>query len=385
MYLKALGLSDFRGYAEQSVEFDPGVSVLVGPNGQGKTNLVEAVAYLATLSSHRVATDQPLVRAGAERAVVRGEVVHDARSTLLEIEINPGRANRVRINRAPVPRPREMLGLLRTVVFAPEDLALVKGDPDGRRRFLDGLLVARQPRYAGVLADYDRVHKQRNALLRTSAAARRAGPAGDYRTLDVWDVHLARHGAEVLAGRLSLLQALGPLVAKAYDALAPTAGGVELGYRDSLGDEGTSGRGDATRVADADRDTLAAAMLAALARLRPQEIERGVSLAGPHRDDLLISLGALPAKGYASQGESWSLALALKLASFELLRAEGGEPVLMLDDVFAELDLARRSRLAEMVAPAEQVLVTAAVPADVPDTLTGARYDVMAAAVTRVS
>ena len=378
MHVAHLSLTDFRSYAAAEVAVEPGVSAFVGPNGQGKTNLVEAIVYAATLGSHRVAADAPLVRAGAERAVVRVAVDRGGRRLLVELELNPGRANRARVNRAPVPRAREVLGLLRTVLFAPEDLALVKGDPAERRRYLDELLVQRSPRFAGVRGDYERVLKQRNALLKSAGHARRGG---DLRTLDVWDEHLCAAGAELLAGRLELVEALRPLVDKAYDAVAPAGGPAGIDYRSSLGP-------DAPLVAD--RGVLAAAMAASLAAARPTEIERGVSLVGPHRDDLLLSLGQLPAKGYASHGESWSYALALRLAAYDLLRADGGgdgdggDPVLVLDDVFAELDVTRRDRLAELVARAEQVLVTAAVPDDVPERLAGARYDVMAGQVVRV-
>ncbi|MGH8826013.1 MAG: DNA replication/repair protein RecF, partial [Jiangellaceae bacterium] len=328
MYLAHLSLVDFRSYAEVEVPFDAGVTALIGPNGQGKTNLVEAVGYLATLASHRVAHDAPLVRLGAERAVVRGSVVDTSggadRSTLLEVEITPGKANRARINRSPVPRPREILGRLRAVLFAPEDLALVKGDPSERRRFLDELLVARAPRFAGVRADYDRVLKQRNALLKSAGAAVRASRGGsgvpDLRTLDVWDTHLSRAGSELLAARLELVDTLRPLVAKAYDSVAASEPGsttgteARLDYKSSLGAE-------VELVPD--REVLAAAFLDTTSRVRRDEIERGVSLVGPHRDDLVLSLGPLPAKGYASHGESWSFAVALRLASYELLRATG--------------------------------------------------------------
>ena len=373
MYVSRLGLTDFRSYDEVLVALEPGPATLIGPNGQGKTNLVEAVGYVATLGSHRVASDAPLVRAGAERAVVRCEVVRDGRPTLVELEITPGKANRARVNRSPVPRAREVLGALRTVLFAPEDLALVKGDPQDRRAFLDALLVARTPRYHAVKADYDRVLKQRNALLKTSGFAARGG--GDFRTLDVWDEHLARHGAELLAGRLEAVEALRPLVDKAYDVLSGGGGPTGLAYKSSLGPE-------APLVPD--RELLAAALLAEVAKVRSQELERGVSLVGPHRDELVLSVGDFPAKGYASHGESWSLALALRIASHDLLTADGGEPVLVLDDVFAELDVARRDRLAGLCAPREQVIVTAAVIADVPEQLQGARYDVAAGQVTRV-
>jgi DNA replication and repair protein RecF len=375
-----LSLRDFRSYAEVELPMDAGVTAFVGPNGQGKTNLVEAVGYLSTLGSHRVAQDAPLVRLGAERAVVRGQVVRDDRSLLLEVEITPGKANRARVNGSPVPRARELLGVLRSVLFAPEDLALVKGDPAERRRFLDDLLVLRAPRYAGVRADYDRVLRQRNALLR-SGAGRRSDQV-DLRTLEVWDSHLSTAGAELLAGRIDLVEGLRPLVDKAYQAVAESsfasAGPAVIDYRSSLGE-------DVPMVAD--KELLAAAMLNQLSEVRKAELERGVSLVGPHRDELVLKLGPLPARGYASHGESWSFALALKLAAYDLLRADtdaGGEPVLVLDDVFAELDGHRRDRLAAMVSGAEQVLVTAAVPADVPEALAGARVDVMGAEVRRI-
>lgn len=374
MFVRHLSVTDFRSYDEASLDLEPGVTALVGPNGQGKTNLVEAIGYVATLGSHRVALDAPLVRAGAERAVVRAVVVRDGRDTLVEIEISPGRANRAKIGGAPVPKPREILGTLRTVLFAPEDLALVKGDPSDRRRFLDELLVARYPRYAAVRVDYDRVLKQRNALLKSASAARRQGGSA-LRTLDVWDQHLADAGAALLAGRHDLVEGLRPLLDKAYTAVSRGGGPVGVAYKSSLPDD----------VAEsADRELLAAALAAGLAAVREQELDRGITLVGPHRDDLVLTLGELPAKGYASHGESWSVALALRLAAYDLLRGDGGEPVLILDDVFAELDDSRRTQLADVVAPAEQVLVTAAVAADVPEALAGARFDVEGGRVTRV-
>jgi DNA replication and repair protein RecF len=271
-----------------------------------------------------------------------------------------------------------VLGALRTVLFAPEDLALIRGDPSERRKFLDDLLVSRHPRYAGVRADYDRVLKQRNALLKTAGSARRAGASGDLRTLDVWDNHLAEHGSALLAGRLDLVAALTPYVTKAYDAISRGKGPATISYKPSWVEA------EDDEVPAADREVLNARLLAALARARQQEVDRGTTLVGPHRDDLVLTLGDLPAKGYASHGESWSYALALRLASYDLLTADGGEPVLILDDVFAELDTQRRERLAELVSRAEQVLVTAAVAGDVPEALQGARYDVMAGEVRRV-
>ncbi|AWN28315.1 DNA replication/repair protein RecF [Streptomyces libani] len=377
MHVTHLSLADFRSYARVEVPLDPGVTAFVGPNGQGKTNLVEAVGYLATLGSHRVSSDAPLVRMGAERAVVRAAVVQGERQQLIELELNPGKANRARINRSSQVRPRDVLGIVRTVLFAPEDLALVKGDPGERRRFLDELITARSPRMAGVRSDYDRVLKQRNTLLKTAALARRhGGRQMDLSTLDVWDQHLARAGAELLAQRLDLIAALQPLADKAYEQLAPGGGPLALEYRGSAGEA----MAEATT-----REELYGVLLAALGEARKGEIERGVTLVGPHRDDLVLKLGQLPAKGYASHGESWSYALALRLASYDLLRAEGNEPVLVLDDVFAELDARRRERLAELVAPGEQVLVTAAVDDDVPGVLAGTRFAVSGGAVEKVT
>ncbi|MFD7084050.1 DNA replication/repair protein RecF [Streptomyces sp. NPDC059918] len=386
MHVSHLSLADFRSYARAEVPLDPGVTAFVGPNGQGKTNLVEAIGYLATLGSHRVSSDAPLVRMGADRAVIRAAVTHGARQQLVELELNPGRANRARINRSSQVRPRDVLGIVRTVLFAPEDLALVKGDPGERRRFLDELVTARSPRMAGVRSDYERVLKQRNTLLKSAAMARRhGGRSMDLSTLDVWDQHLARAGAELLAQRLDLIATLRPLADKAYEQLAPGGGPLGLAYKSSAaageaGEAGEAGPEDGART----REALYEVLLAALAEARKQEIERGVTLVGPHRDDVLLRLGDLPAKGYASHGESWSYALALRLASYELLRSEGAEPVLILDDVFAELDARRRERLAELVAPGEQVLVTAAVDDDVPGILAGTRFGVSGGEVTRL-
>lgn len=358
MHLRRLAVADFRSWEQAELDLEPGVTVLVGPNGVGKTNLVEAAGYLATLGSHRVANDAPLIRRGAEHAVVRGLVVHHGRELGVELEITAGRANRARLNRAPA-KPRDLLGVLRAVQFAPEDLALVRGDPAERRRFVDDLLVARYPRYATVRADYDRVLRQRSALLKSA----RGG--GDLRTLDVWDGHLATHGAALLAGRLELVAAIAPLAAEAFAEVAPTSDPIAVGYRCGLGDE-----------LPGDAASLQSLLLDALGRVRRQEVERGVCLVGPHRDDLELSLGAGPAKGYASHGESWALALALRLASYRLLLDDDVEPVLVLDDVFAELDTRRRRALAAVATQAEQVIVTAAVADDVPDELAGARFTV---------
>ncbi|WP_410810612.1 DNA replication/repair protein RecF [Micromonospora sp. 067-2] len=376
MYVHRLELVDFRSYERVAVDLQPGANVLIGANGVGKTNLVEALGYVATLDSHRVATDAPLVRMGATSAVIRCAVTHDGRELLVELEIVPGKANRARLGRSPARRARDVLGALRLVLFAPEDLELIRGDPAERRRYLDDLLVNRQPRYAGVRADYERVVKQRNALLRTAYLARKTGGSrgGDLGTLAVWDTHLAQHGAELLAGRLELVAALAPHVSKAYDAVAAGRGAAGIAYRPSI------------ELAEptTDRAALADALTAALVASRTAEIERGTTLVGPHRDELALTLGPLPAKGYASHGESWSFALALRLAGYDLLRADGIEPVLVLDDVFAELDTGRRERLAELVGGASQLLVTCAVDDDVPAALRGIRYQVGEGTVRRV-
>ncbi|MGH3628078.1 MAG: DNA replication/repair protein RecF, partial [Sciscionella sp.] len=328
------------------------------------------LGYVATLGSHRVGTDLPLIRHGQPRAVVRAAVVNDDRELVVELEITAGKANRARVNRGQLPRARDALGILRTVLFAPEDLALLRGDPGERRRFLDDLLVARAPRFAGVRADYERVLKQRGALLKTAGRARRAGADGDLRTLDVWDGHLVEHGTTLLAARLDLVNDLAPHVRRAYAAVAPESAAVDIEYRSSLG----AALPGMTRGTRADRPLLAEVLSRRLAEVRGQEIERGVSLLGPHRDDLDLLLGPGPAKGYASHGESWSFVLALRLGCYQLLRADGIEPVLILDDVFAELDRRRRRALAEVAAQAEQVVITAAVEADVPGELEARKY-----------
>jgi DNA replication and repair protein RecF len=381
MFVDYLQLADFRSYEAVDVSLGAGVRIFVGANGQGKTNLVEAIEYLSTLSSHRVSSDQPLVRAGAERAVVRARVqagLGDPRQLQLELEITPGKANRAQLNRSPLRRARELVGVLRTVVFAPDNLSIVKGDPSERRRFLDDLVVSRWPRLAAVRADYERALRQRNTLLK-SLGGRVRGPNTSHEvesTLHVWDTHLADAGGDLLQARLTTLADLAPHVHKAYAEIAPTNNDATAEYKASIDVSGlTSGHGAA-------RADLAQAMLHAMSNMRSEEIARGLSLIGPHRDDITLTLGMLPARGYASHGESWSFALALKLGSFSLLRADGIEPILVLDDVFAELDTTRRERLAAAVSAAEQVLVTAAVSDDVPEILRGRRYSVSGGQVT---
>lgn len=337
--------------------------MFLGPNGHGKTNLLEALTYLATLSSHRVATDQPLIQDGEDAARITAIAVNAGRELRVDVELVAGKSNKARINQSPVRRPREILGIVRSVMFAPEDLALIKGDPGERRRYLDELLVSRRPQLAAVRADYDRILRQRSALLKSVGGGRHRKPdSSALATLDVWDGHIANAGAQLLTARLQLVAELHPFVAEAYAQIAPGSRPAAITYRSSLGDHA---------IADADGvvEALKERFLAALQTSRDRELERGVCLIGPHRDDLELRLGDQPAKGYASHGESWSFALALRLGAFSLLRADGTDPVLLLDDVFAELDRKRRDALARHAASAEQVLITAAVDDDVPASL----------------
>jgi DNA replication and repair protein RecF len=357
VYVRHLGLRDFRSWAHADLELEPGRTVFVGPNGYGKTNLIEALWYSTALGSHRVGTDAPLIRTGAPRAVVSTIIVNEGRECAVDLEIAAGRANKARLNRSPVRSTREVVGVLQAVLFAPEDLALVRGDPADRRRYLDDLAVLRRPTVAGVRADYDKVLRQRTALLKSLSGVRSRSDQAALDTLDVWDSRLAEYGAQLMAARIDLVNQLAPEVEKAYQLLAPGSRPASITYRASL---------DAGLNYDTARELLEAALLAALSARRAAELERGMCLVGPHRDDLELRLGDQFAKGFASHGESWSFAVALRLAAYELLRADGSEPVLLLDDVFAELDTARRRALAAVAESAEQVLVTAAVLEDIP-------------------
>jgi DNA replication and repair protein RecF len=359
-----LSLVDFRNYAAADVALGSGPNVLVGRNGQGKTNLAEAIAFLATLGSHRVSTDAPMVRDGADAAIVRARLVAGERSVLLEAQINRQGANKARVNGAPV-KIAELPRYAQVVLFAPEDLQVVRGDPSTRRRFADQLLIQRAPRMAGVLGDYDRVLKQRNALLKS---ARARGIRGDaLSTLEVWDDKLVTIGSEIIRARLRLATELQEPVRSAYAAIAGADHDPRLDWVLSLRG-GDPEEDDQGLIADTQSREVDALFHEALAERRSAELDRGLTLVGPHRDDLLLRVRGLPVKGYASHGESWSVALSLRLASAELLRAESrlGDPVLILDDVFAELDADRRARLAGLTADYEQVLVTAAVEEDVP-------------------
>ncbi|MEY3846646.1 MAG: hypothetical protein RJA66_913 [Actinomycetota bacterium] len=376
MFIKHLSLASFRNYKNAEIALKPGVNLLVGPNGQGKTNLVEAIRYLSTLSSHRVAGYLPLIKQDEPQAAVRAMASHADRDILIELELNRDSANKARVNKSPVPRVRDILGLVSSVTFAPEDLDIVKRDPTNRRAFIDELVVQVWPRFAGVYSDYDRVLKQRNTLLKT---ARQTGTKGSaLSTLDAWDQSLVSYGAEIIAARVDLIERLRPHLFEAYQSIAIANNEPRMLVKSSLlGTAIPSGWGDDDDSEDleyiqtADRTEIEALYSAKLAAVRSKELERGITLVGPHRDDLVLMLGSLPAKGYASHGESWSYALALRLASIALLRAETrtGDPILILDDVFAELDAGRRARLAGMVAGNEQVLITAAVAEDVPEEL----------------
>jgi len=364
MRLERLEVVDFRNHERASVELPAGVSALVGPNGVGKTNLLEAVGYLATLGSHRVGQDAALIRAGSASAVIRAAVQRAGRRLLVDVELRPGSGVRGRVNGAPVPRARDLLGVVRATVFAPEDLALVRGDPEERRRFLDTLATQRLPRYHGSRQDYDRVLRQRNTLLR-SAGGRL--PASALATLEVWDEKLASAGAEIWSERLRLVAALTPRVELAYQRLAGRDDEVDVAYVSSVA--GTAGL-------DPDPVKLAKALRERLVADRAREVDRGVTLSGPHRDDLALAVRGLPARTHASHGEAWSLALALRLGSHWLLAEEGEEPVLLMDDVFAELDRQRRDRVAEAALAAEQTVVTAAVPEELPGELNAAVFHV---------
>ncbi len=402
MLIKHLSLANFRNYKTADVALRPGVNLFVGPNGQGKTNLVEAIRYLSTLSSHRVAGYLPLIKAGENSATVRALASFEDRDNLLELELNRESQNRVRINKSPVPKQRDVLGYVNTVTFAPEDLDIVKRDPTNRRAFIDELVIQVWPRFAGVYADYERVLKQRNTLLKT---ARQTGAKGSaLSTLDAWDASLGSYGSEIVAARVDLVGRLQPHLFSAYQSIAIANNEPRILVKSSLlgaavpsgfgGSAGGSGFGGGAGTEDDDADDLEfittsdraeieELFRAKLSFVRSKEIERGLTLIGPQRDDLVLMLGDLPAKGYASHGESWSYALALRLASVDLLRAEtrSGDPILILDDVFAELDAGRRERLAELVAGNEQVLITAAVAEDVPGALKASVFVVQAGEV----
>ncbi|MEN9706855.1 MAG: hypothetical protein RIS31_421 [Actinomycetota bacterium] len=387
MFVKHLTLSHFRNHKNTEIAFEPGVNLLVGPNGQGKTNVVEAIEYVSTLSSHRVAGYQPLINKDSSQAIIRLKVSHETRDVLVDLELNRDNPNQLRINQSPIPKMRDVLGTVYSVVFAPEDIDIVKRDPSNRRSFIDQLLIQFAPRMSGVISDYERVLKQRNTLLKT---ARQTGAKGSaLSTLDAWDESLIKFGSEIIQSRLNLIDRLKPLLTEAYQAIAISNNEPSILMKSSL-----LGQAVVDDYEEAELEHLTLDELQKLpeiyreklAAVRGKELERGITLIGPHRDDLVLMLGDLPAKGYASHGESWSYALALRLASAKLLAAESktGDPVVILDDVFAELDAGRRERLASLVADNEQVIITAAVAEDVPASLKATVFNVRESVVTRV-
>jgi DNA replication and repair protein RecF len=399
MFIKHLELNNFRNYLKADVALSTGVNLLVGPNGQGKTNIVEAIRYLSTLSSHRVAGYIPMIKQDAGQAVIRALASHEDRDVLLELELNRDNPNKARINKSPAQKVRDVLGYVNSVTFAPEDLDIIKRDPSNRRAFIDELVVQVWPRFAGVYADYERVLKQRNTLLKS---ARQTGAKGSaLSTLDAWDQSLISYGSEIIAARVDLIERLRPHLFAAYQSIAIANNEPKILIKSSLLSanvahyldelEANFAKAEFEEEQEAEflkigeRAEIEELFRLKLQSVRPKELERGITLVGPHRDDLVLLLGTLPAKGYASHGESWSYALALRLASIELLRNEtrSGDPILILDDVFAELDAGRRERLAAMVKNNEQVLITAAVAEDIPKELVATVFNVKAGEVTR--
>lgn len=336
MELQRLWLTDFRSYPEAEVPFAPGLTAIIGENGQGKTNILEAVGYLATLSSFRGAPTDALLRQGAAQAIVRAEGVREARHLLIEAELNRSGRNRIQVNKQRLTRARDLLGALRVTVFAPDDLVLVKGGPGERRAYLDDVLVAERPARDTLRTDLDKILRQRNALLKQSGG--RLTPDIES-TLDVWDAKFVAAGEQVAAERVALLDRLRPIMATAYDRVAQVAAEVTLDY-----------------VAP----WRAGGLAAALAEARRDDLRRGVSTVGPHRDEVELRIGGLPARTHASQGEQRSFALALRLASHEAVTdATGTPPILLLDDVFSELDPGRSDALLIHL-PKGQTVLTAA-------------------------
>lgn len=359
MHIRSLHLGDFRSWRQLDLELEPGITVFTGPNGNGKTNIVEAVGYLAHLSSHRVNTDTALVRQGQDAARISATAVNHGRELTAHLVLNSHGANQAAVNRTQVKNQRGIAGVVRTTLFAPEDLALVRGEPEQRRQFLDQTMIARYPRLAGVKSDYDKALRQRNALLRSGDNDESA-----LATLDVWDSRLAALGGQIMSARVQLVHDLAPHVEQTYDRIAPGSRPALITYSATVGEHGTAGEPQLL-----DPEVAEALLLEGFAAKRPQERDRGTTLIGPHRDDLTLTLGDQPAKGYASHGESWSFALTLRLAAHRMHRADGTEPVIILDDVFAELDTTRRAALVEVAGDAEQVLITAAVDDDIPEAL----------------
>lgn len=378
MHVKHLTLSNFRNYETVELPLTTGVNLLVGKNGQGKTNLAEAIFFAATLSSHRVSGYLPLIRQGENKAIVRVLARFEDRENLLELELNADSPNRARINKSETPRVRDILGYVNTIIFSPEDLDIVKRDPSNRRAFIDELIVQLSPRMSAVYSDYERVLKQRNTLLKS--AKNITSSSSGLSTLDSWDQSLIKIGSEIIATRYDVVQRIAPFLSEAYGAIADEKNDPSIQLKSSLLSSEAEMEGANAELTTGDKTEIEDLYRSRLALLRNKELERGITLVGPHRDDLLLLLGTLPAKGYISHGESWSYALALKLASASLIRkdARAGDPILILDDVFAELDTTRRSRLAALISHNEQVIITAAVAEDVPSELSATKFKVTA-------
>jgi DNA replication and repair protein RecF len=378
MHVKHLTLSNFRNYSTVELPLATGINLLVGKNGQGKTNLAEAIFYAATLGSHRVSGYLPLIKQGESKAIIRLLARFEDRENLLELELNTEGANRARINKSDASKVRDILGYVNAVIFSPEDLDIVKRDPSNRRAFIDELIVQLTPRMAGVYTDYERVLKQRNSLLKS--ARNLTASASGLSTLESWDQSLIRIGSEIVSARFDITSRLIPFLQEAYAAIADEKNDPSIKIKSSLSSNDVDSDSPDAFLTTGDREEIEKLFQQRLAEVRNKELERGITLVGPHRDDLLLLLETLPAKGYISHGESWSYALALKLASADLIRkdARAGDPVLILDDVFAELDSTRRSRLATLVSHNEQVIITAAVAEDVPSELNANRINVRA-------
>jgi len=354
LWLRSLQLTGYRNYEQLSAEFPAGPVLIIGENGEGKTNLVEAIGYVSTLESHRVAGYQSLIHKNQSSSQLSAKVSHQGRDLMVGVELNKDSPNRFFLNGSQRKKTSEILGLIRTVTFAPEDLDLIRRDPSDRRAFMDSSLVQLKPRLAGVKSDYDRVLKQRNALLKSARSVKNP----DLGTLDIWDDQLVALGTELTIERLSLVAQLEPLIKDFYAKLSASKEEVRLRLVSAVGaDEGEN-------FADIEPDAKAYAndFYQRLETLRDRELERGITLAGPHRDELVIEKAGLLAKSHASQGEAWSLALGLKLALGSVSRKNSdlGDPILLLDDVFAVLDKGRRQRLLEFVTDYEQVFITAA-------------------------
>jgi len=357
-----LNLNNYRSYTTLDLSLDPGVSIFVGKNGEGKTNIAEAVLYLTFLSSHRASGNTPLIKLGNQSAYIRAKVKYPEREILVELEINSDKANRAKVNQNQVRSQKEIFGIVQTIYFSPEDLDIVRGDPSERRRFIDQLLTLRSPRIAGVISDYERAVKQRNSLLKTRASADALNP---------WDKQVAELGGELITLRMLALDELKPIFNQVYKDISDTKP-AEIVYKSSIENPTLNQSENSEKIMER------------LVNNRGAELERGLTLTGPHRDDLLLILGDHLVKGYASHGESWSIALSLKLATYNLLKLDGLSPILILDDVFSELDEERRERLAEIAKSADQTIITVAVENDLPKSITGTKYLVRAGAVSKL-